>query len=138
MLCLMLTSPPSTGRTILAVHHVQDQLVAVASLFGNAGHRVLATLDAKEAIQLALDSRPDLILSEACMPVANGFDLIKVFKANLALREIPFVLITSTASRDETRAKGLALGAAKILFQPIDPSELLAEIESCLAPKGRP
>jgi two-component system cell cycle response regulator len=123
------------GPTILAVDDVQVNLDLVASIFEPRGYRVLATLDAREALRLARDSPPDLILSDVCMPDGGGFELIRAVKADPRLSAIPFVFLTSTRTDEGARQEGLALGAAKFLFRPIEAQALMDEIVECL-PEG--
>jgi CheY-like chemotaxis protein len=75
---------------------------------------------------------PDLILSDVCMADGNGYDFIAAVKADPRLSPIPFVFVTSTMNTEKERQKGLALGAARFLFRPIEPPELLREIADCL------
>jgi CheY-like chemotaxis protein len=97
-----------------------------------SGYKVLTTPNQQEALQLARRFPPDLILSDVCMPEGSGYDLIAAVKSDPLLKGIPFVFITSTAASENDRKKGLALGAAKFLFRPIEPQDLLSEVEACL------
>ncbi len=126
------TPPAGTGHTILAVDNLKDNLELIASLFETSGYRVIATPSQEEALRLARHSAPDLILSDVCMPEGSGYDLIAAVKADPQLKAIPFVFITSTVTNENDRKKGLALGAAKFLFRPIEPQVLLDEIEACI------
>jgi two-component system cell cycle response regulator len=123
--------------TILALDNVPSQLELIRSLFGTLGYRVVAATLAREALNLARISPPDLIISDVCMPEGSGYDFIEAVKADDALRSIPFVFLTSTMANEEERRKGLALGAAKFLFRPIEPRQLLDEVEQCLAQRSR-
>jgi len=126
---------PATGRTILAVDNLQANLDLASSIFESAGYTVITTPDAKQALALAQQRVPDLILSDVCMPEGSGYDFIKEVKADPRLHHVPFVFLTSTAMSERERAQGLALGAAKYLFRPIEPYVLLKEVEGCL--RGR-
>src|SRR5207244_4034026 len=84
------------------------------------------------ALKLARETRPDLIISDLGMTDGSGFDFIKAIKSDPDLKDIPFVFITSTFCNETARARGLALGAARFLFRPLEPQELLAEVEACL------
>jgi two-component system cell cycle response regulator len=124
------------GRTILIVDNMQVHLDLASTILGSAGYTVIATQDSTQALALARQTWPDLIMSDVCMPVSNGYDFIAAVKADIGLQHIPFVFVTSTAMTERERAKGLALGAAKYLFRPIEPQVLLSEIEACLPSKG--
>lgn len=125
---------PVEGRRILFVDNVQANLDLVSSIFEYGGYDVVVTRDALRALALARERRPDLIVSDVCMPATNGYDFISAVKADRDLRKIPFVFLTSTAVTDAERARGLALGAAKYLIRPMDSDRLLAEVEGCLRP----
>jgi len=119
------------GRTILVLDNVQANLDLSSTLLAYAGYAVVTALDATQALALALAAPPDLILSDVCMPEASGYDFIERIKSVPGLRDIPFVFVTSTAMTETNRARGLALGAVRYLFRPIEPRELLLEIEAC-------
>jgi two-component system cell cycle response regulator len=119
------------GRRVLFVDNVQSNLDVVSSILDYAGYEVVSTRDALQALALARDRRPDLIVSDVCMPATSGYEFISAVKADHKLRPIPFVFLTSTAVTESERARGLALGAKKYLIRPIEPDRLLAELESC-------
>lgn len=121
----------ANGLTILAVDNLPANLEFVEGLFGGLGYQVVTASNAGLALDLARRSRPDLILSDVCMPHGNGYDLIDAVKADQQLRSIPFVFISSTFTNEEARKKGLAHGADKYLFRPIEPQRLLEEVEAC-------
>jgi CheY-like chemotaxis protein len=123
---------PVPTRTILAVDNLRSNLELVQSIFESIGYRVITTVKVYEVVQLARTFVPDVIISDVCMPTGSGFDLIREIKADPALRSIPFVFITSTAATENERRAGLRLGAAKYLFRPLEPQELIAAVESCL------
>lgn len=126
------------GRTILAVDNIQVNLDLASSIFESFGYRVVATTNARQAMELARQSPPDLILSDVCMPHASaGYEFLAAVKGDPLLKAIPFVFITSTVANEEHREKGLALGAAKFLFRPIEPWTLLEEIDACFARTAR-
>ena len=66
----------------------------------------------------------------------TGYDFLQAVRSDPQLRGLPFVFITATMLNENDRAKGLALGADRFLFRPIDPEVLLAEIRACLKEKG--
>ncbi|HEY0501968.1 MAG TPA: response regulator [Lysobacter sp.] len=121
----------ANGRTILAVDNLRANLELAEGLFGGLGYQVVTASNAGQALEVARNLLPDLILSDVCMPHGNGYDLIDAVKADPQLRRIPFVFISSTFTNEEARRKGLAHGAEKYLFRPIEPQRLLEEVEAC-------
>ncbi len=125
--------PRAKERTVLIVDNDQSNLDFSASLLEYSGYRVVTALEAKEALRLARQAPPDLIMSDVCMPQASGYEFIAEIKGDYLLSAIPFVFVTSTAVTERDRLYGLALGAAKFLFRPIEAQQLLKEIEDCFA-----
>jgi len=122
----------SKGRTILVVDNLQANRELAVDLLEYSGYTVVTAHGARNALELARRAPPDLILSDVCMPDASGYALIREIKREPGLRAIPFVFLTSTAINEADRRHGLALGAAKFLFRPLEPEVLLREVESCL------
>ena len=123
---------PTKRATILVVDVQPVNLNLKRSILEPMGFAVVTANQMTLALKLARHTQPDLIVSDLGMSEGSGFDLIKAIKADPDLKSIPFVFITSTFCNEAARAKGLALGAARFLFRPIEPRELLAEIETCL------
>lgn len=119
-------------RTILAVDDIQVQLDLIVGIFEPSGYRVVTTANMLEALRIARQTPPDLILSDIAMHEGSGYDLITAVKAHPRLKDIPFVFLTSTFIKESDRAKGLALGANRFLFRPIEPKLLLEEVQACL------
>jgi two-component system, cell cycle response regulator len=124
---------PARRRTVLVTDDRVVNLELASSILGASGYEVLLALTLREALRLARESRPDLILSDVCMSDGSGYDFIQAVKADARLRAIPFVFITATMTTEAERQKGLGLGADKYLFRPIEPQDLLREIEACFA-----
>ena len=118
--------------TILAVDDQPLNLSLKRSILEPLGYVVLTANGMAQALEQARETPPDLIVSDLNMADGNGFDFIKAVKADPRLKHVPFVFITSTCCDESSRAKGLALGAERFLFRPLEPQELLVEIEACL------
>src|SRR6266550_6770498 len=126
-------SPAKTRHgTILVVDDRPVNLSLQRSLLEPLGYVVLTAKGMAQALAVARETPPDLILSDVMMADGSGFDFVKAVKADPRLKPIPFVFLTSTYCDEASRAKGLALGADRFLFRPIEPQVLLAEIEACL------
>lgn len=123
-------------RTLLAVDDRPLHHELARSIFEPHGYRVITASNMSEALVKLRVTRCDLILSDVCMSGATGFDFLEAVRADAGLRDIPFVFLTATRIGQEDAERGLALGASRFLRRPMDPQELLAEIENCLDEKG--
>jgi diguanylate cyclase (GGDEF)-like protein len=83
----------------------------------------------RAALKLARDSAPDLVLLDVDMPEFSGFEVCKAFKADLALREVPIIFITSHESA-QLEAKGIELGAADFISKPPHAPLVLARVRT--------
>jgi two-component system, chemotaxis family, chemotaxis protein CheY len=77
-----------------------------------------------EALKVLPRHRFDLIITDINMPDINGLELINFVKKNPLYRDVP-LFILSSESREQDRARGLALGAAEYLTKPFEPEALL-------------
>ena len=125
-------APVATRGTILVVDNVDTNLELARSIFSPSGFEVVVASDVASAMEAAQKHKPDLILSDLNMPQASGFELILLVKSDPRLKPVPVVLISSTAPRDMSGDHAQAIGAARFIRRPIDPVDLLREIESCL------
>ncbi|HEX4332223.1 MAG TPA: response regulator [Usitatibacter sp.] len=123
---------PARGKTVLVVDNNPANRYLARSLLESAGFRVVEASSAVPAFEIAHRSPPDLIVSDVRMSEGSGHDLIRAVKADPRLAAIPFVFLTSTFTDQADRREGLALGAVRYLFRPIDPAELLRELRQAL------
>lgn len=84
-----------------------------------------------EALRLARETAPDLVLLDAEMPGMSGFQVCEALKADPALRDVPVIFITSHAEADMEEA-GLALGAVDFIGKPIRPAIVSARARAHL------
>ena len=127
--------PPKRTTTVLVVDNRPVNLELARSLLEPSGYHVITASGMGEALAQVRVVAPDLILSDVCMDDGEGYDFLRAVKADPELRAVPFLFLTATARDEKSRAKGLALGAARFLFRPLDPALLLAEVEACLCGK---
>jgi len=118
---------------MLAVDDLRQNLQLLESLFGSHGYKVMTATGLQEALATAREWVPDIVVSDVSMRDGNGYDMCHNFKANPSLKHVPIVLITSTDCDEPSRKRGLAAGASRYLFRPLDSTTLLAEVEACLA-----
>ncbi len=118
--------------TILAVDDSPVNLNLIRSTLEPFGYRVILASGPKEAMELARQTRLDLILSDLHMPNESGFEFLRRLKADPRLRSIPFLLLSTSSSAQKELDRAITLGAERCLCRPIEPQALLAEVEACL------
>lgn len=125
---------PRPGLVVLMVDDTEANLAFKFSLLEPAGYRVLTASSGAEALQIARGQRVDAILADVVMAGGGGFELLRDVRADPLLSGTAFLFLTATARDDESRARGLALGADAFLVRPIEPQSLLAELRQRLLP----
>src|SRR5262245_57347682 len=109
--------------TILLADDDPMQHELVQATLGRA-HRVLHAWDGREALEIARQEHPDLVLLDVTMPVIDGFEACRQLKADAATRDI-IVVMLSARSEVSDRQRGLAVGADQYVTKPFRPSALL-------------
>ncbi len=94
-------------------------------------YAVTAVADGAEALQQALTSPPDLVLSDVMMPKLDGFGLVRALRADQRTRHLPIILLSARAG-EESSFEGLDAGADDYLMKPFSARELLARVRSNL------
>lgn len=123
---------PEVQHIVLTVDDQPINLQLVRGILEPNGYRVVSAESVEAALAWARENQCDLFLCEVCMNAGSGYDLIRSVKADVKLRDKPFVFITNTQEEEQHRALAHSLGADRILVRPIEPGALLTEIESCL------
>lgn len=82
-----------------------------------------------QALELAAQNRPDVVLLDIVMPGIDGFDVCRQLRATPELRHIPIVLLTGLDGR-EFRLRGLEAGADEFLSKPVDLVELRTRLRT--------
>jgi CheY-like chemotaxis protein len=96
-----------------------------------AGFSVATAANGLEALERCEAQPPDLVVSELRMPVLDGLEFCKRFKADPRFREVPFLFLTAQKSV-ETRVQGLELGVDDYLTKPIYVKEVVARVRLLL------
>jgi signal transduction histidine kinase/ligand-binding sensor domain-containing protein/CheY-like chemotaxis protein/AraC-like DNA-binding protein len=99
-------------------------------------YRVLEAADGRQALAMAREYLPDLVVSDVMMPVLDGFGLCRALKTDPELDFIPVVLLTAKASTD-SKIEGLEEGADDYLTKPFNVRELEVRVENLIASRQR-
>ncbi|HEU5097579.1 MAG TPA: response regulator [Roseiflexaceae bacterium] len=125
-------APARDRARILVVDDSPVNRELMRSMLEPMGYAVVAAAGVREALELARERLPDLIVSDLHMPDQSGFDLIRAFKADPQLRDIKIMIHSATVMSENDRDEALNLGAQLFLMRPLDPQFVLAAIEACL------
>ncbi len=110
------------------------ELVAFTLRF--AGHEVNTTSNGEEALQVASQTVPDLVLMDVRMPRMTGYDACRAMKADPSLKDIPIVFL-SAKGQDAEIQTGLDAGAEEYLLKPFAPDQLVERVRSILSKFGK-
>jgi CheY-like chemotaxis protein len=95
------------------------------------GFEVIEAADGAQALELAQQTAPDLILLDAKMPRLDGYETCRQLKALPAVQHIPVVFVSALGQEQEI-ARGRSAGAIDYLLKPYVPEDLIKKIRGIL------
>jgi CheY-like chemotaxis protein len=121
---------------ILIAEDERDIRDLITFTLGFAGYEVVAAANGEEAVTLARQEIPDLILMDVRMPRMTGYEACAVMKTDDRLKDIPVIFLSAKGQDTEIQA-GLQAGAQEYLLKPFAPDQLTARIQAVLAQYGK-
>ena|SRR6185436_5814063 len=117
--------------TILVVEDNEPSRDALSRRLRRWGYRVVLAADGREAVTVAFEAQPDLILMDLGLPGIDGWEATRRVKASTATRHIPIIVLSAHAT---TQDRDLALEAGGDDFdtKPIRFEQLVEKIEALL------
>ena len=92
---------------------------------------VLSAENGRAGLEMALQSKPDLILCDVMMPELDGHGVLEGLRGNSATMRIPFIFLTAKGEKADLRS-GMDLGADDYLTKPVAKADLLSAINARL------
>ncbi len=120
-------------RKILIVDDNPKIVELVRLYLEKDGYRVFVAYDGLEALEVARQKQPDLIVLDLLLPGMDGLDVCRILRAE---SEVPIIMLTAK-STEEDKLVGLELGADDYLTKPFSPRELVARIRAVLRRVGK-
>ena len=120
-------------RKILVVDDDRKIVDLVRLYLERDGYRVLVAYDGLEALQLARQKRPDLIVLDLLLPEVDGLDVCRILQAE---SQVPIIMLTARTI-EEDKLVGLELGADDYVTKPFSPRELVARVRAVLRRVGQ-
>jgi DNA-binding response OmpR family regulator len=121
---------------ILIAEDERDIRDLVAFTLRFAGYEVFTAANGEEAVQLAPQVNPDLILMDVRMPRMTGYEACRIMKHNTDLKDIPIVFLSAKGQEAEIQ-QGLEAGAEEYLLKPFAPDQLTSRVKTILAKFGK-
>lgn len=123
----MANSPP----LILIADDEPDNLLLLEELLQLEGYLTLSAESGQEALALAAQEHPDLILLDVMMPEMDGFEVCRQLRQDAEFQTVPIIFLTALGD-DQSRLKGIELMGDDYYVKPINSELLLAKIKSTL------
>lgn len=123
---------PDSPALVLVVDDNSDNLFVLENLLTHEGMRVKVARNGAEALSLAAEEIPDLVLLDLDMPVMDGWETSRRLRAMAGAARVPIMALTAHALLgDEERALTAAIDA--YMTKPFSQCEVLAQIRQLLA-----
>jgi len=122
-------------QTILIVDDIESNRILLRETLKPKGLQTIEAADGKQSIDMTREHMPDLILMDLRMPVMDGYEAIKILKADSVLKDIPVIILTASAMKED-QEKIDKLNCEGYLRKPIEKSKLLRELVRYLAYTG--
>jgi len=116
------------GKKILVVDDDVKTVELVKLYLERDGYQVLAAYDGIEALRLARESFPDLIILDLMLPDIDGLEVCRVLRHE---SDVPIIMLTAK-STDQDKLAGLGLGADDYVTKPFSPKVLVARVWAVL------
>jgi signal transduction histidine kinase/CheY-like chemotaxis protein len=121
----------SSGKNILLAEDNDVNLAMMMDMLSPCDHKVAVARNGREAIDLAVAGKPDLILMDLKMPVLDGLEATRILRKKAGFNEIPIIGLTASAG-EEARQKCLEAGCTEHLAKPIQSKQLFETIAKYL------
>jgi DNA-binding response OmpR family regulator len=124
------------GRRVVIADDDPGVVWFLADLLKTAGCTVYEAFDGKQALELAYETSPDLVISDILMPNLDGFSLCRALRRDVALRDTPVILLSWKEDLLQ-RVRELGAGAAGYVRKESDTRAIIARVREALRTRGR-
>jgi putative nucleotidyltransferase with HDIG domain len=119
-------------KKVLIVDDNPQNLYFLEIMLLSNNYGVIKAANGKEALKMAHDDPPELVITDILMPVMDGFALCRELKNDELLKHIPLIFYTATYTDPKDEEFALSLGADRFLVKPMEPSDMLKAIRDVL------
>jgi len=112
---------------VLVVDDIEDNLQSVANVLSEKNTEFILVRNGRDAIKIAQNEYPDLILLDISMPDIDGFETCKILKSDDLTNSIPVIFLSSLSDKDNI-VQGFELGGVNYVTKPFHTEELLSRV----------
>ena len=116
------------AKTLLVVDDKKQMQIFLKSYLSQEGFRIVTASNGREALFVARQERPDLIVLDLMMPEMGGYEFMRVYNKE---SETPIIILTAKLEEND-KILGLELGADDYVTKPFSPRELVARVRAVL------
>ena len=127
-----------SGPSVLLVEDDQDGRRMYAEWLTGAGFRVSQAHNGLQALERALDSVPDVVVTDLNIPGIDGFELTRRLKQNPRTHDIPVLAVTGYAAFAADPGRAHRAGCDAVLPKPCSPDDLESAIRGLIRERSRP
>ena len=119
-------------QKILIAEDDQKTANLIRMYMENNGYITMMADNGHDALHLAQNKHPDLIILDWMMPKIDGLDVCQSLRQSINDKDIPIIMLTAK-STEEDKLLGLGLGADDYVTKPFSPRELVARVQAVMA-----
>jgi len=116
----------------LVVDDDENSRVMLTGLLEGHGFTVVSACNGREALEMAKDSPPDMIISDIMMPEMDGFTLCREIKNDSSLAHIPVIFYTATFGSPEDKKLAQSLGVSRFISKPMEAKNFSETIQQII------
>lgn len=119
-------------RLILTADDNMQIRMLVKAALRSLGHDLIEAVNGEQALEMAIEHRPDLVLLDVTMPKLDGWEVLHFMRQRPETAEVPVMMLT-TAAQGSDLAHAAALGCNGYLTKPFTPTDLRQRVEQLLS-----
>ena len=119
------------SKTILLVDDSPNEMKLMQAALADSGYIIVTATDGEQAIEQAMQHRPDLVLLDVVLPKKNGYQVCRHLKNTIETSGAKVILVTSK-NQPSDRFWGMKQGADEYVVKPYAAQDLLATIQRAL------
>jgi CheY-like chemotaxis protein len=117
---------------ILIVEDIPNVLELLETTLRYKGYPVVTACNGQEALELAFQQRPALVITDILMPKLDGYALAHALRRDARTRNVPLIFLSATYITPDDKKFGFNLGAVRFMEKPIDTEEFLLTVAEIL------